>query len=202
MVWWGRIRPSDDPSNVRESSGRRCSGRAILIDDDEAVRMSRSVRRSAVGTVVFFAIAPGSTAGLVPWLLTGWHHPVGGASRWIGVALIIAGFGFTVAAFVQFAAEGRGTPAPVAPTEVLVVGGLYRWIRNPMYVAVAAMIGGQAVLFAANSVTIWLAIFMLSVWSFVNVHEQPALQRRYGDAYLRYKRAVPAWHPRLRPWRG
>lgn len=164
--------------------------------------MSRSPRRAMVGALVFFAVAPGTTAGLVPWLLTGWHHPVAGATRWVAVTLIFIGFVTTVAAFVQFVVEGRGTPAPVAPTEVLVVGGLYRWTRNPMYQAVAAMIGGQALLFSSRSTFAWLVIFMLAVWTFVTVHEQPALRRRYGDAYCRYRAAVPGWHPRLRPWRG
>jgi protein-S-isoprenylcysteine O-methyltransferase Ste14 len=164
--------------------------------------MSRSTRRAGLGALVFFALAPGTTAGFVPWLLTGWRQPVHGATRWVAVALILTGFVTTVAAFVQFVGEGRGTPAPVAPTEVLVVGGLYRWTRNPMYLAVAAMIGGQALLFSSGSVGAWLAIFMLAVWTFVTVYEQPALRRRYGEAYRQYSEAVPGWHPRLRPWRG
>jgi protein-S-isoprenylcysteine O-methyltransferase Ste14 len=164
--------------------------------------MARSPRRAVVGALVFFALAPGTTAGLVPWLLTGWHHPVVGVTRWVAVTLILAGFATTAAAFVQFVVEGRGTPAPVAPTEVLVVGGLYRWTRNPMYQAVAAMIGGQALLFSSRPALAWLAIFMLAVWTFVTVHEQPALRQRYGYAYCRYREAVPGWHPRLRPWRG
>jgi protein-S-isoprenylcysteine O-methyltransferase Ste14 len=164
--------------------------------------VSRSIWRAVLGAFAFFVLAPGTTAGLVPWLMTGWHQPVTGPTRWVAVALIVIGFAITVAAFVQFVVEGRGTPAPVAPTDVLVVGGLYRWTRNPMYQAVAAMIGGQALLFSSRSVLAWLAVFMLAVWTFVTAYEQPALRRRYGDAYSRYTVAVPGWHPRLRPWRG
>ncbi len=151
---------------------------------------------------MFFAVAPGITAGLVPWWLTGWDGPVVGATRWVAATLIFVGFATTAAAFVQFVVEGRGTPAPIAPTEVLVVGGLYRWTRNPMYQAVAAMIGGQALLFSSRATLVWLVIFMVAVWTFVTIHEQPVLRRRYGDAYRRYCDAVPGWYPRLRPWRG
>ena len=164
--------------------------------------MSRSPRRATLGTFVFFGVAPGTTAGLVPWLLNGWNQPVVGVTRWVAVMLIFVGFATTVAAFVQFVVEGRGTPAPVAPTEVLVVGGLYRWTRNPMYQAVAAMIGGQALLFSSRSTLAWLGIFMLAVWTFVTLYEQPALRVRFGDDYGRYREAVPGWHPRWRPWSG
>src|SRR5947208_2461498 len=86
-------------------------------------------------------------AGLVPWLLTGWH----GASwsipvRVVGGVLLAMGAVVLVQSFVRFVVEGRGTPAPIAPTERLVVGGLYRHVRNPMYVGVVAAIVGQALL--------------------------------------------------------
>src|SRR5918995_960896 len=101
---------------------------------------------AALGTAVFLAAAPGVVAGAVPWLLTGWRT---GASlwaplRWLGGAVVAVGASVLVAAFVRFVVEGRGTPAPIAPTEELVVGGLYRHVRNPMYVAVVAVILGQA----------------------------------------------------------
>jgi protein-S-isoprenylcysteine O-methyltransferase Ste14 len=99
---------------------------------------------AAVGSAVFFALAPGVVAGVVPWWLTGWEAtdlpwwwlPL----RVAGVVLLVAGAGVLVHAFARFVAEGVGTPAPVAPTRELVVGGLYRYVRNPMYLAVAALI--------------------------------------------------------------
>jgi protein-S-isoprenylcysteine O-methyltransferase Ste14 len=103
--------------------------------------------RAAAGSLIFLLLAPGLTAGLVPWLLTGWDS----TSPWpllrvAGVVLIAVGLAVLLNAFARFVIEGVGTPAPVAPTERLVVGGLYRHVRNPMYVAVATVIVGQALL--------------------------------------------------------
>ena len=160
------------------------------------------MKRAAIGSAIFFVLAPGSTAGLVPWLLTGWRH--GGHVGVLDVAgavVSLAGLVVAVAAFVQFVREGRGTPAPVAPTRELVVGGLYRYVRNPMYVAVASMIAGQALIFRSVPMLIWLTVFLAAVVSFVTWYEEPTLRRTYGESFDRYRRAVPGWWPRLRPWR-
>src|SRR3954466_2312682 len=96
---------------------------------------------AAFGSVLFLFVAPGVVAGLVPWLLTSWRssHPAT-AFVVVGVVLIALGTGVLLHAFGRFVFEGRGTPAPAAPTERLVVGGLYRHVRNPMYLAVGATI--------------------------------------------------------------
>jgi protein-S-isoprenylcysteine O-methyltransferase Ste14 len=97
--------------------------------------------------------------------------------------------------------EGLGTPAPVAPTERLVVGGLYRYVRNPMYLAVVAAVLGQAALLA-QPVLAWYALLAgAAMVAFVYGYEQPALAHRYGAQYAEYRAAVPGWWPRLRPWR-
>jgi protein-S-isoprenylcysteine O-methyltransferase Ste14 len=155
--------------------------------------------RAAVGSAVFVALAPGLAAGLVPWLLTDWHAH----RRWLplriaGFVLILGGVPILVHAFVRFVAEGLGTPAPVAPPERLVIGGVYRYVRNPMYVAVAATIVGQALLFGRAVLFAWAAAFALAVWSFVRFYEEPTLQRRFGADYDEYRRTVPAWWPRFR----
>ena len=121
--------------------------------------------RAAAYTVGFFFLAPGTTAGLVPWWITDWHRPDGpvGVLDVLGVALGVTGLLAVIACFVRFVAEGAGTPAPSAPTESLVVGGLYRHVRNPMYLAVAAMIGGQALVFRSPGVGLWLMAFLAAV---------------------------------------
>ena len=96
--------------------------------------------------------------------------------------------------------EGLGTPAPVAPTENLVVGGLYRYVRNPMYLAVASIIVGQALLLGQLILLPYAALFGLAVWAFVHWYEEPTLARQFGAEYDEYRRAVPAWWPRRTPW--
>jgi protein-S-isoprenylcysteine O-methyltransferase Ste14 len=165
------------------------------------------MRRSAaaVGSAVFFVVAPGVVAGLVPWLISGWQvaAPI---SRFaiirmtLGAVLLIVAVVVLVRAFARFVGEGGGTPAPVAPTERLVVGGDYRFVRNPMYLAVVTAVLGQAMIFGSLA----LLLYALTVWAimaaFVRWYEEPLLLERYGDQYQRYRRAVRAWMPRLHPW--
>jgi protein-S-isoprenylcysteine O-methyltransferase Ste14 len=158
-------------------------------------------REAAVGSALFLVVAPGLVAGLVPWLLTGWRSsdPPGSVAV-AGAALIAIGAGVLLHSFGRFVAEGRGTPAPIAPTQRLVVGGLYRHVRNPMYIAVGATIVGQALLLGRPLLLAYAAAFWLVVATFVRSYEEPTLSARYGEEYAAYRRAVPAWRPRLRPW--
>jgi protein-S-isoprenylcysteine O-methyltransferase Ste14 len=158
--------------------------------------------RAAAGSLFFLLLAPGVAAGLVPWLLTGWDS----ASPWpplrlLGALLIAVGAAVLLHAFARFVIEGVGTPAPVAPPDRLVVGGLYRHVRNPMYLAVAATIVGQALLLGRPVLLLYALLFLAVVAGFVHVYEEPTLSHRFGDEYAAYRRAVPAWLPRLRPWR-
>ena len=158
--------------------------------------------RAALGSLVFLGVAPGIVAGLVPWLLTGWEaHSVPLAVRVVGGLLIGVGAAALLSAFVRFVVEGLGTPAPVAPTERLVVGGLYRHVRNPMYLAVAAVIVGQALLLGRLVLLAYAVAFAAAVWAFVRWYEEPTLARRFGADYEAYRRAVPAWLPRPRAWK-
>jgi protein-S-isoprenylcysteine O-methyltransferase Ste14 len=152
---------------------------------------------AALGSAVFFLVAPGVVGALVPWLLTDWDP----GGTWLplqvaGVALLIAGVGAMVYSFARFVTEGRGTPAPVAPTERLVVGGLYRYVRNPMYVALLAAIAGQALLLGRWVLLGYGGGVFLLVFSFVRLYEEPELERTYGEQYVEYRRAVPGWLPR------
>jgi protein-S-isoprenylcysteine O-methyltransferase Ste14 len=159
--------------------------------------------RPAALSVVFFFVAPGFNAALVPWLITGWERPDAGVGVLdeLGVALVVLGLAVVVACFARFVTEGSGTPAPAAPTESLVVGGIYRYVRNPMYLGVGSVIGGQALLFRSGGVLVWLAVFMVAVVTFVVAYEQPTLQQQFGSSYDDYRAAVPGWWPRLTPYR-
>jgi protein-S-isoprenylcysteine O-methyltransferase Ste14 len=158
--------------------------------------------KAAIGSLVFLAVTPGVVAGLVPYWLTGWDAagsvpPVQVAA---GGALVVAGAAVLLHAFARFVLEGLGTPAPVAPTRHLVVGGLYRYVRNPMYVAVATTIVGQALLLGRPALLLYALAFSVVVWAFVRGYEEPALARSFGAEYEAYRRAVPGWWPRRRPW--
>jgi protein-S-isoprenylcysteine O-methyltransferase Ste14 len=157
--------------------------------------------RAAAGTVVFLVVAPGVVAGLIPWLITDWE-----ANDWwppvrvAGWLLIAAGLAVLLEAFARFAIEGIGTPAPVAPTERLVVGGAYRYVRNPMYLAVGALIVGQALVLGQPALLAYAVVFAAAVVAFVHGYEEPTLAERYGSEYDAYRSAVPAWRLRLTPW--
>src|SRR5208282_4949401 len=105
---------------------------------------------AAIGSALFFLAAPCVLVGLIPWWLTRWElrPPFFGleAVRAAGVILILMGVPGLIDSFARFALEGLGTPAPLAPTQKLVVSGLYRHVRNPMYVSILAIILGQALL--------------------------------------------------------
>jgi protein-S-isoprenylcysteine O-methyltransferase Ste14 len=158
-----------------------------------------------VGTAVFFVLAPGTVAFYVPWTLTRWRSgpPLLGLepSRVAGALLALGGAAALVECFARFAIEGRGTPAPPLPTRRLVVNGLYRHVRNPMYVAVVSIVLGQALLLGRRA----LLEYGLGLWAafhlFVLVYEEPTLRARYGEEYAAYCAAVRRWWPRLRPWR-
>jgi protein-S-isoprenylcysteine O-methyltransferase Ste14 len=166
------------------------------------------VRRTvaAAGSALFFALAPGVVAGVVPWWITRWRVrdslPHWVPLRILGAVLLGSGFVVLVRAFVRFVAEGAGTPAPVAPTERLVVGGVYRYVRNPMYLAVVSTIVGQALVLGQAVLLGYAACVALAVAAFVRGYEEPVLRRRFGAQYDAYRRNVPAWWPRRRPWRG
>jgi protein-S-isoprenylcysteine O-methyltransferase Ste14 len=166
-----------------------------------------AVSRAIAGTLLFLVVAPGVVAGLIPWVLTGWESgdaggALGSVLRVVGAAAIVVGVAILLEAFARFVVEGRGTPAPVAPTERLVIGGLYRFVRNPMYLAVGTTIIGQALLLRRPILLGYAVVFFSAVTAFVRWYEEPTLARTYGAQYDAYRCAVPAWLPRRTPWHG
>ena len=161
--------------------------------------------RAWIGTIVFLFLAPGIVAGLIPWLISGWRLYDWDGGTWLVVPVawiaITLGVAFLLHAFALFALH-QGTPAPVAPTRTLVVTGVYRFVRNPMYLAVLTIILGQALLFGSWWLVIYAAIALIAVVTFVKSYEEPTLTDTYGEQYLEYRRNVPGWWPRLTPWRG
>jgi protein-S-isoprenylcysteine O-methyltransferase Ste14 len=150
-------------------------------------------------------VAPGVVAGLIPYLLTGWRVvsplPSWGPVRVVGGAVTVIAALFLVSAFARFVVEGFGTPAPIAPTQHLVVGGLYRYVRNPMYLAVIAAIVGQALLFGQLGLLAYGLVAALAMYGFARAYEEPYLADRFGAEYGEYRQAVPGWFPRFTPWR-
>lgn len=155
-----------------------------------------------LGSFVFLVLAPGVVAGLLPALISGGEGSVPLAVELVGWIAVAVGVLALLGAFARFALDGLGTPAPVAPTERLVVSGAYRHVRNPMYLAVIAIILGQAAIFGSVALLIYAAAVLAAFVIFVDRYEQPTLRERYGADYEAYCDAVPGWLPRLRPWRG
>jgi protein-S-isoprenylcysteine O-methyltransferase Ste14 len=159
-----------------------------------------------IGSFLFFWVAPAMVAGYVPWLLTRWRveAPLLGvaAGPTLGYLVVILGAAVVAESFCRFALEGLGTPAPIAPTENLVVSGLYRYVRNPMYLGVVAVVLGQA-LILGRAVLVTYALFLWAAFfAFVVLYEEPSLQRRFGASYTEYRANVRRWLPRLTSWKG
>jgi len=153
---------------------------------------------SIIGSAVFLVIAPGVVAGVVPWWISHWRfEPFPLICRIAGALLILLGSIGLLDSFIRFALQGLGTPAPVFPTRHLVITGLYRYVRNPMYVAVVSTILGQALLFGnlrllAYGATVWFFFHL-----FVLLYEEPVLKATFGSEYERFRAEVPRWIPRL-----
>jgi protein-S-isoprenylcysteine O-methyltransferase Ste14 len=154
--------------------------------------------RAVLGSAAFVLLGgPTIVGGLVPWLLTRWDaddpHRVAQAA---GAVLLVAGAALVLETTARFALEGRGTPAPIAPPSRFVVRGSYRFVRNPMYVGVLALIVGQALLLGREVLLPWAAAAALLFHLFVVLHEEGELARRFGDEYEDYRRRVSRWLPR------
>lgn len=137
---------------------------------------------------------------LVPWMLLRWGGigRVSSSLRMVGIAVLTLGAGMLLWCVADFARIGRGTLAPVDPPTVLVRRGLYRVVRNPMYVAVVTILAGEALLFGSWMIAAWAASLAVAFHLRVLRYEEPVLRQTFGAAFDRYCRAVPRWVPRLR----
>ena len=161
---------------------------------------------AVLGSALFFVIAPLVLAGFVPWWVTQWEFRSAffgvDLTRILGGILIIVGVPGVVDSFARFALEGLGTPAPIAPPQKLVVTGLYRYVRNPIYIAVVAVILGQALLIGDLRLLWYGALLWLFFHVVVVVSEEPTLKQTFGTEYESFRTNVPRWIPRLTPWRA
>jgi protein-S-isoprenylcysteine O-methyltransferase Ste14 len=162
---------------------------------------NRSLLWPTIGTVLFVVCVPGTVVVYVPYVLSRWTvgNPFFGASavRWLGLALIVCALPVFFDFVTRFVREGRGTPAPIAPPRHLVVNGTFRYVRNPGYVAVVALLLGQALLFGSPTVLLYTLVVALAFHVFVVLYEEPTLRRQFGAEYEAYCRTVPRWLPRL-----
>jgi protein-S-isoprenylcysteine O-methyltransferase Ste14 len=152
-------------------------------------------------SLVWTILLPGIVAGYVPWALFGLREVRADLSSPLQIlALVCLALGglLLAACIFEFARSGRGTLSPVDPPRQLVVRGLYRYVRNPMYLAVTTILLGEALLARSTAMAAYWAIWFLAANLFVIGYEEPALRRRFGASYDEYARQVPRWIPRFR----
>jgi protein-S-isoprenylcysteine O-methyltransferase Ste14 len=154
---------------------------------------------TALKSLIFTLLVPGTVAILVPyWIVSsGARGTIArGSLHYIGLPLIAIGAAIYFWCAWDFTFAGKGTPAPIDPPKHLVVRGLYRYVRNPMYVGVLSLILGQAIWFESAQLAGYAGLAFVLMHSFVLLYEEPALKRKFGESYERYCGTVPRWIPR------
>lgn len=153
----------------------------------------------ALKTLIFTIVVPGTVAFIIPALLLGkpWNQALSPPSVWlVGLLPLTLGVALYLWCAGAFTFIGKGTPAPIDAPRFLVKAGPYRWVRNPMYVAVLAMIIGQAMLFRSFLLVGYALLVWVVVHLFVVLVEEPSLRQQFGESYDTYLRTVPRWpHP-------
>jgi protein-S-isoprenylcysteine O-methyltransferase Ste14 len=159
----------------------------------------RSAVSAVAKTLVFTVFVPGTVAGYVPWRLrSDAAAPVTGAEEWAAITVIAVGIAiYLYTAFWGFVVIGGGTPAPIAPTKILVIKGLHRFVRNPMYIGVALVIGGLAWLFHSLHIAIYMVCMLLVANVFVLSYEEPTLHRQFGEGIRSLSRIGAALDPEI-----
>ena len=154
--------------------------------------------RSLLWTMLF----PGLFAGYVPWryfAVGRVHVSLSDPAQVVGLLLIGAGTVLLGACILEFSRSGRGTLSPVDPPRYLVVRGLYRYVRNPMYLSVTAIVLGEALVSRSTALGVYWAIWFACVNLFVIGYEEPTLRHQFGESYDEYTSQVGRWIPRARP---
>lgn len=161
------------------------------------------MNKNLLVTILFTIFGgPGFIDFYIPAWITHWHIPLDGR-MWriaLGCFLIAIGLIPLFESITRFVRVGRGTLSPTHPTEALVVSGLYRYVRNPMYVGILTILLGQIILFLNKSLATYAICVAVAMNLFVLLHEEPTLRAHYGEQYTEFSRNVPRWIPRLTPW--
>jgi protein-S-isoprenylcysteine O-methyltransferase Ste14 len=118
-----------------------------------------------------------------------------------GVLIALLGLFVMAQTIVTFIRIGKGTLAPWSPTHKLVVGGMYAYVRNPMILGVITVLIGESVVISSRPILLWAALVFIINTVYFMFSEEPALQKRFGEEYREYKKNVPRWIPRMRPWK-
>ena len=154
----------------------------------------------ALRSLFFTIVVPGTVVVLLPYLIlsrAGVGRPAG-LLGFLGIVAMVAGAVILGWCIWDFAAKGRGTLAPMDPPRQLVVQGLYRYVRNPMYLGVLVLLLGEAAFFRSRALLEYAAVWFILVNLVVLLYEEPSLRSRFGDSYDRYRRSVNRWLPNRR----
>jgi len=154
---------------------------------------------TAFRSLLFLILAPGMVAGYIPLGLLLWGSRIEtGVLAYLAFPLWLVGGFVLLWSFWNFLRQGRGTPAPIDPPKELVAVGFYRYVRNPMYVGILAMLIGHFLWFGYWNLLMYAVVVFFAFNTFVTYYEEPTLRRNFGAAYEEYCRRVPRWIPRLR----
>lgn len=154
----------------------------------------------ALRSILWAALLPGLFAGYLPLRFFGLANvqlSLGNPVHVLGLLAIVLGATLLLACIWEFARSGRGTLSPVDPPRELVVRGLYRYVRNPMYLSVTTIVLGEVLLTGSRALLVYWAIWFAAANLFVIAYEEPTLRRQFGESYERYKGEVRRWLPSL-----
>jgi len=153
-----------------------------------------------IKTLLFTIVAPGTVAGVIPYyFITGIEVFAFsmGMFRFLGLVFMAVGFvGYLWCGF-DFAHRGQGTPAPIDPPKKLIIVGLYKYVRNPMYVSIGSLLIGETIFFENAVILAYMLCLWLIFHSFVVLYEEPTLKKLFGSEYEQYCKEVSRWIPNL-----
>jgi protein-S-isoprenylcysteine O-methyltransferase Ste14 len=150
---------------------------------------------------LFSLILPVTVLIIVPALIEQKWVAAAGAQLIAGLLIVLLGLFVMAQTIFTFIRIGKGTLAPWSPTHKLVVGGMYAYVRNPMILGVITVLIGESIVISSRPILLWAALVFIINTAYFMFSEEPGLEKRFGDEYRKYKKNVPRWIPRMRPWK-